>query len=319
MQEGWEILMEVYASPMENLWAVRALISSSLVGVMCGVLGCFIVLRNMSLIGDALSHAVLPGVVFAFIAMNFLFANFYCTDANLEECLESVEEYYPIGYFIGSTIAGLLTAVIITLIQRNVRTENDAAIGIVFTTMFSIGVIGISAISKSGGVHLDLKDMLFGNTLGVSDNDMIITSLVGIAVISSIIIFFRQLFSSTFQPIVAETMGIKVNFIHYFLMLILSFAVVASLRTVGVILVVAMLVTPSATALLLANRLQRVIVLSGVLGLFASVIGIHLSIIFNTTPGPAIVIVSTLFYGIAILFTQMNKAAVRKNANRSLS
>ena len=125
-------------------WAIRALIASSLVGLMCGVLGCFIVLRNLALIGDALAHAILPGVVVAFMVVG----------------------YSALGFFTGAFVAGLLTAFGITWIQHNVNTKNDAAIGIVFTAMFSLGIMGISRISRDQDVHLDLKGFLFGNVLG---------------------------------------------------------------------------------------------------------------------------------------------------------
>ncbi|MFK7950665.1 MAG: iron chelate uptake ABC transporter family permease subunit [Saprospiraceae bacterium] len=270
-------LLEILQSP----WAMRALIASSMVGIMCGVLGCFIVLRNMSLIGDALSHAILPGVVFGFM----------------------IAGYSVLGFFIGSVIAGLLAAVAITWIQQNVKTKNDAAIGIVFTAMFSVGVMAISHLSRTEGVHLDLKDFLFGNVLGVSDDDLYLTGFIGIYVLISIVVFYRYLFATTFQPIIAETMGISVKTVHYFLMLLLSFVVVASLRTVGVILVVAMLITPAATALLLTNRLQRVLVLAGIIGFVSSVSGLILAIIWDTTPGPAMTVVATIIYILAMLFS----------------
>lgn len=261
-------------------WAVRALVASSMVGLMCGVLGCFIVLRNMSLIGDALSHAILPGVVFAFMIVG----------------------YSALGFFTGAVIAGLLSAVLITWIQHNVRTKNDAAIGIVFTAMFSIGVMGISWISRNEGVHLDLKDFLFGNVLGVANEDLYLTTIVTIYVILSVVFFYRYLFVTTFQAVIAQTMGISVQMMHYFLMLLLSFAVVASLQTVGVILVVAMLITPASTALLLSNRLQWVIAIAGIVGFLSAVLGLVLAIIFETTPGPAMAITATLFYLLAVFF-----------------
>ena len=154
---------------LQQEWAIRALIASSLVGIMCGVLGSFIVLRNMSLVGDALAHAILPGVVFAFMLVG----------------------YSALGFFTGAVIAGLLTAVGITWIQHNVGTKNDAAIGIVFTAMFSIGVMGISWISRNEGVHLDLKDFLFGNVLGVANSDLYLTAGVTVYVVLSVIIFYR--------------------------------------------------------------------------------------------------------------------------------
>ncbi|NNK90132.1 MAG: iron chelate uptake ABC transporter family permease subunit [Saprospiraceae bacterium] len=246
---------------------------------MCGILGTFIVLRNMSLIGDALSHAVLPGIFFAFLFFG----------------------YSTIGFFIGSTIAGLIAGISISWIQQNVQTKNDAAIGIIFTAMFAVGVMGISWLNQSEGVHLDLKDFLFGNVLGISNEDIYLTIGVAIYTLFSVILFYRYLFITTFQPTIAETMGISAKAIHYFLMLLLSFAIVASLRTVGVILVVAMLITPASTALLLSDRLKHVIVLSGLIGVVSAVLGLVLSIIFETTPGPAMTIVATLFYFLAVV------------------
>lgn len=268
-------IFEILQSP----WAMRALIASSLVGTMCGALGAFIVLRNMSLIGDALAHAILPGIVVAFVLVG----------------------YSSLGFFIGAVAAGLLTAAAITWIQQRAHTKNDAAIGIVFTAMFALGVIGISKLSKSDGVHLDLKDFLFGNVLGVSNADIQMTTVITVIVLAAITLFYRYLFVSTFQPVVAAVMGIRVNVIHYLLMLLLSFAVVASLRTVGVILVVAMLITPASTALLWSNRLKSVIALSALLGLASAVSGLILAIYLDTTPGPAMAVVVTLFYLISMM------------------
>jgi ABC-type Mn2+/Zn2+ transport system permease subunit len=265
-------------------------LASTMIGVMCGILGCFIVLRNMSLIGDALSHAILPGVVFAFIFFG----------------------YSVIGFFTGSVIAGLLSAVLITWIQQNVKTKNDAAIGIVFTAMFSIGVMGISWLSKKQGVHLDLKDFLFGNVLGVSDEDLWLTAGVTVYVVLSVIIFYRYLFITTFQPVIAQTMGISTKVVHYFLMLLLSFAVVASLQTVGVILVVAMLITPASTAILLSDRLQNVVIIAAILGLLSAVVGLIVAIAIETTPGPAMAVVSTIFYAMAVLFAPKKGILISK-------
>ncbi len=285
--------MEVL-SLLQEEWAFRAMIASSLVGMMCGVIGSFMVLRNMSLIGDALSHAILPGIFVAFVLVG----------------------YSSVGFFVGTLIAALVSAMGITWIQSNVKTKNDAAIGIIFTFMFSIGVIGISYLNNQQGVHLDLKDFLFGTILGVSDEDILITTIVTVYVIASVVILFRYLFITTFQPTIAQTMGISTKLIHYFLMLLLSFAVVAALRTVGIILVVAMLITPSATALLLSNKLKYVVILSGVLGLVSAIIGLLAAIALNTTPGPAMCVVATLFYFIAVFLSPSKGLIFRYVRNR---
>jgi ABC-type Mn2+/Zn2+ transport system permease subunit/Mn-dependent DtxR family transcriptional regulator len=261
-------------------WAIRALIASSLVGVMCGILGCFIILRNMALIGDALSHAILPGVVVGFM----------------------IAGHSILAIFTGSVVAGLITAVLITLIQRNVKAKEDAAIGIVFTFMFALGVMGISFISRKEGVHIDMKDFLFGNVLGVANQDLLLTSLITLYIIACLVIFYRYFLITTFQSVIAETMGISSSTIHYFLMLLLSFAVVASLQSVGVILVVAMLIIPASCAYLLTDRLDRMLVISGFIGLVSTISGLLLAIKLETTPGPAMTIVATFFYFLSIFF-----------------
>ncbi len=272
--------MENYINLLGEAWAVRALIASGMVGIVCGILGCFIVLRNMSLIGDALAHSILPGVVFAFILIG----------------------YHVVGFFIGAVTAGLATAIGITWIQHHAKTKNDAAIGIMFTAMFSIGVIGISWISRSEGVHLDLKDFLFGNVLGVADTDLYLTAFVLVYVVLSVVVFYRYLFASTFQAVIAQTMGIPVQLVHYFLMLLLSFAVVASLQMVGVILVVAMLITPASAALLLSNRLKRVILISATIGFSSAITGLLIAIYLDTTPGPAMAVTATFVYLMTVFF-----------------
>ena len=138
-----------------------------------------------------------------------------------------------------------------------------------------------SYLNNREGVHLDLKDFLFGTVLGVSTEDIIITAMVTMFCITSVIVFYRYLFITTFQPTIAATMGISVKTMHYFLMLLLSFAIVTALRTVGIILVVAMLITPSATALLLSDKLKRVIAISGLIGFISAVIGLLVAILLD--------------------------------------
>ncbi len=289
-----DYLIEILSEP----WAIRALITCSLIGIMYGVLGSFIVLRNMSLIGDALSHAILPGVFIAFLVFG----------------------YSPIGFFMGSVIAGLITAVLITWIQQNIKTKNDAAIGIVFTLMFAIGVIGISWLNNAEGVHLDLKDFLIGSIMGISNQDVWLTLIVTLYTIASVVFFYRYLFITTFQPVIASTMGISTRMVHYFLMLLLSFAVVAGLKTVGVILVVALLIIPSSTALLLSNKLKRVILYSAIVGLISAVLGLIMSIFMDSPPGPAMVLVAAVLYFSAALFSPekgLIRRMIRSNNQRT--
>ena len=262
-------------------YAIRALLASSIVGITCGILGCYVILRRMALIGDALSHAILPGVVVGFMLFG----------------------HNPLAIFAGAVIAGLITSIIITWIQRNSITKDDASIGIVFTAMFALGIIGISWLTKKEGVHLDMKDFLFGNVLGVSDADLWLTGLIGIYVLVCIVLFFKFFFITTFDPLIALTMGISVAVIHYFLMFLLSLTIVASLQSVGVILVVAMLIIPSSTAYLLTSKLEKMILISAIVGFISATTGFMISIVLEITPGPSMTLTASFLFCIALMFS----------------
>lgn len=273
-------------------YEIRAMIAASLVGITCGILGCFIVLRNMALIGDALSHAILPGVVVGYVLAG----------------------YNILAFFSGAVIAGFITAILITWLQRNVKTKEDSAIGIIFTVMFALGIMGISIVNRKG-VHLDMKDFLFGSILGVTNHDIWLTGLIALFVIFCVAIFFRYFFISTFQPTIARTLGISAGTMHYFLMLLLSFAIVASIQSVGVILVVAMLIIPASTAYLLTNKLRWMILYSAIIGLLSTNLGLIVAIYLNTTPGPAMTVMATILYGIA-LFVSPERGFIVRMVNK---
>ncbi|HEY9570278.1 MAG TPA: metal ABC transporter permease, partial [Metalysinibacillus sp.] len=201
----------------------KALFTSVIVGIICGVLGSFIILRGMSLMGDAISHAVLPGVALSYMM--------------------------GINYFYGAVTFGLMTAFGIGFITQNSRVKNDTSIGIVFSAFFAIGIILIGKANTS----TDLTSILFGNVLSVRDSDMWMTLAVGVVVLIAVGLFYKELLVSTFDPTLAAAYGLPNKLIHYFLMVLLTLVTVASLQTVGIILVVAMLITPAATAYLLTN------------------------------------------------------------------
>lgn len=273
--------MNEFLAIFQHEYAIRALIASVIVGITCGILGCFVTLRRMALIGDALSHAILPGVVAGFLFFG----------------------HNPLAIFGGAVLAGLFTAVLITWIQRNSITKDDASIGIVFTAMFALGIIGISWLTKKQGIHLDMKDFLFGNVLGVSDSDLWLTAMIGVYVALVIFVFFKYFFISTFDPVIAATMGISVALIHYFLMFLLSLTIVASLQSVGVILVVAMLIIPASTAYLLTNKLLKMVLISATVGMIAASSGLALAIKTELTPGPMMTLSATFLFLIALLFS----------------
>lgn len=245
----------------------NALLAAILVGIICGVIGCFIILRGMALMGDAISHAVLPGVVIAYMV--------------------------GASFFIGAVITGVLTALAIGFISQNSRIKEDSAIGIMFTAMFALGVVMITALQ---GTSVDLWHILFGNVLAVSQTDLYITMGIGIFVLLTIFVFYRPLLLSSFDETMAKATGLPVKWIHYMLMLLLSFVTVASLQTVGIILVVAMLITPGATAYLLTERFSVMLFLSALFGIISAVSGLFWSVIYDVSSGASIVLVASAIF-----------------------
>ncbi|RXI99427.1 metal ABC transporter permease [Anaerobacillus alkaliphilus] len=252
----------------------NALIAAILVGLICGIIGCFIILRGMALMGDAISHAVLPGVVIAYML--------------------------GASFFVGAVITGVLTALGIGYISQNSRIKDDSAIGIMFTAMFAFGVVLNSSLR---GTSVDLWHILFGNVLAVSRADLWVTFGMSIFVVLMVILFYRPLLLSTFDPTMAKATGLPVKFIHYMLMLLLSLVTVVSLQAVGIILVVAMLITPGATAYLLSDRLSVMLVLSAFFGIFSGVVGLFFSVIFDVSSGSTIVLIASLLFGLAFFFS----------------
>ena len=268
----------------------KAFVTSVMVGIICGVIGCFIVLRGMALMGDAISHAVLPGV-----AISYMFG---------------------INFFWGAAVTGILTALGIGVISQNSRIKNDSSIGIVFSAMFALGIILITAAQSA----TDLTQILFGNVLSVRSSDMYITLAVGAFVLLIVFLFYKELLVSSFDETMAAAYGLKVRFIHYSIMVLLTLVTVASLQTVGVILVVAMLITPAATAYLLTNRLSIMILLSAFFGVFASIIGLFVSFVHNLPSGPIIVLATTVIFAIVFVFSPKHGVlwkALQSNKQRS--
>ena len=244
----------------------NALITALVIGIVGGAVGCFIILRGMSLMGDAISHAVLPGVAISFIL--------------------------GINFFIGAIIFGLLASTMITYIKSNSIIKSDTAIGITFSSFLALGIILIGVANSS----TDLFHILFGNILAVQDMDMWITIIVSLLVLATITIFFRPLLLTTFDPTLAKSIGVKVTFYHYLLMVILTLVAVTAMQSVGTILIVALLITPAATAYLYANSLKTMILLSSGLGALASVLGLFIGYSFNIAAGSSIVLTSALLF-----------------------
>lgn len=251
----------------------NALITSVIVGVVSGVIGSFIILRGMSLMGDAISHAVLPGV-----AVSYMLGG---------------------SYMIGASIFGIMAAGLIGFVTQKSKLKNDTAIGIVFSSFFALGIILISFAESS----TDLYHILFGNVLAVRPSDMYTTLAVAVAVILFVVLFYKELLVSSFDPVMAQAYGLKVQVIHYALMFFLTLVAVSSLQTVGTILVVAMLVTPAATAYLLTDKLSTMILIASGLGAISAVIGLFFSYSYNLASGATIVLTTVVFFIITFIFS----------------
>ncbi|WP_396229525.1 metal ABC transporter permease subunit [Abiotrophia defectiva] len=251
----------------------NALVTAIVIGIVSGAVGCFIILRGMSLMGDAISHAVLPGVALSFIL--------------------------GINFFVGAIVFGLFASMIITFIRGNSIIKGDTAIGITFSSFLALGVILIGLARSS----TDLFHILFGNILAVQDSDKWITIWVSLAVLIVIILFFKELLITSFDPQMAKAMGMKVNFYHYLLMILLTLVSVTAMQSVGTILIVAMLITPAATAYLYVNSLKSMILLSSTLGAVTSVLGLFLGTSFNVAAGSSIVLTSAVIFAISFFIS----------------
>lgn len=259
----------------------RALITSIIVGIVCGTVGSLIVLRGLSLMGDAMSHAVLPGV-----ALSFLFG---------------------IPMFVGAFITGMIASIFIGYITSSSKTKPDAAIGISFTAFLASGIIIISLINTT----TDLYHILFGNLLAITNSAFLTTIVIGSIVLILIIIFYRPLMISTFDPTFSRMSGLNTTLLHYFVMLLLSLVTVASIQTVGIILVVALLITPASTAFLISKKLYSMMIIASLISVISSIVGLYYSYIYNIPSGATIVLCTFVIYIITLFFTKFTNRKKR--------
>ena len=260
-------MIDFLVAPFEFGFMQRAFVGGVLVGAICALVGTYVVLRGLAFVGDALAHAAFPGVVIAYL----LKGNIY----------------------LGATIFALATALAIGLVSRRGRVSYDTAIGILFAGAFALGVLLMSTIH---GYTVDLFSFLFGNVLGISQRDLLWVGLLGAIVVLTIILFYKELLLLSFDPTVAEAMGYPTQALNYLLLGLIALTIVISIQAVGIILVVALLVTPSATAYLLTERFFRMMILGVLLAALAAVIGLYISYYLNVASGAAIVLVSSCLF-----------------------
>lgn len=269
------MLDELLIAPLRDYAFMRyGLAVVTLVGATSAILSCLLVVRRQAMLGDAISHSVLLGVVLGWLVAQ------------------------EAGIFWGALAAGILTGVIITGVERNSRVKFDAATGIVFTFAFALALAIISVVKPRG---IDLFHVLLGNVLGVGPDELWVTAISCFAVLAFVLLLFRPLHVWSFDPTMARATGLPTGFYHYLFTSMLSVTIVASIQAVGLVLVIAMLITPGATAYLLADRLGRMMAIAAALGLGAGVLGLYGSYHLDVASGPAMVIVVSLAFFAALL------------------
>ncbi len=264
----------------------HALSTSLILGIACGMVGCFIILRGLALMGDAISHSVLPGVAISYIL--------------------------NISYFFGAVAFGILAALGIGFVQHNSKIKTDSAIGIVFSAFLALGILMVTKIESS----INLNNILFGNVLTITTSDRILTEVVSGVVLLAIYLFFKELKLTTFDPVMAKASGFPVKLINYLLMVMLTLITVVSLQTVGVILVVSLLITPATTAFLLTQKLTSMLWLSASIGAVSAVIGLFFSVTYNLPSGVMIVLIASTIFLIVFLFNPKTGLVWQHSTNK---
>jgi ABC-type Mn2+/Zn2+ transport system permease subunit len=272
--------------PLAHTFMQNAFVAIALVGVICGVTGTFVTLRGLAFLGDALAHAIFPGVVIAFLLGG------------------------PV--LIGALVAAVVVSLGIGAIGQSGRLTNDTAIGVLFAGAFAFG---IALISAERTYTRDLTGFLLGSILGVSRDDLWLTAGVGVLVLATMLLFRRELVAVAFDRSFARASGLNVWAYDQLFLLLLSLAIVTSLQTVGNVLVLAMLVTPAATARLLTDRLRAMTVLSAAIGALSGVVGLYLSYHFGIASGASVVLVATTCFGLVYLFAPRTGALTARLAH----
>lgn len=279
--------MNWLTDPWNYTFMQHAFLAILLVGVICGAIGVFVILRGYSFLGDALAHAIFPGVVLTFI--------------------------FGGNFLVGALIAAIVVSILIGAVSQSGRINNDTAIGVLFVGSFALG---IALMSLQTGYVRDLNAFLFGSILGVSRDDLLLTTLVGALVLGLLIIFRREITLISFDRVFARSNGLNLWWYDQLFLVLLAMAIVISLQTVGNILVLAMLVTPAATARMLTDNLRRMIALSSTIGALCGIAGLYISYYRGVPSGAAVVLTATVVFGIVFLFAPRTGAIVTRLRHR---
>lgn len=264
--------MNTLLAPFQYDFMIQALLVGALVGAVCSILSCFLVLKGWSLMGDAVSHAVLPGIVLAYIL--------------------------GLPLAIGAFFSGLLCAVLTGFIKENTRVKEDTAMGIVFTGLFALGLVMFTKVETD--VHLN--HILFGSLLGISQEDIVQTSVAGSVTLVIILLMRKDLLLFCFDPSQARSIGLNTKMLYYILLSLLAATIVASLQAVGIILVIAMLITPGCIAYLLSDRFNHMLIISASSAIFSCLMGTYISYFINGSTAGCIVLVQATLFVLAMVF-----------------
>jgi ABC-type Mn2+/Zn2+ transport system permease subunit len=279
--------MQRLLEPFQYGFMVDAMIAGVAVGAVCAVLSCYLVLKGWSLMGDAVSHAVLPGIVLA----------------------------YAIGVplALGAFVSGLLCAVLTGYIKANSRVKEDTVMGVVFTGFFAFGLVLFTKIKSD--LHLD--HILFGNILGLAPGDLRDTLIVGGLTLGTVLALRRDLLLFCFDPGHARTIGLRSGMLYYLLLSLLAVTIVVSLKAVGIILVIAMLVTPGCIGYLLTDRFNRMLMVASASAVFSSFVGVYLSFFLNASTGACIVLLQALLFLIALVLAPKHGLLAARRQRRA--
>jgi manganese/iron transport system permease protein len=270
---GFDLILD----PLQYPFMLRGLAAAALVGVVCAVVGTYVVLRGMAFFGDALAHAILPGIAVGYLVGGGASA--------------------PLFWW--ALAAAVVSALGIGSISRGTEIKEDTAIGIIFAGMFALGIALISTVRS---YTVDLTHFLFGDVLGVNATDLWLIGIFGGLIVVAVVAFYKEFLVLSFDPILAATLRLPSRLLENLLLILIALAIVVSLQTVGVALMVAMLVTPAATAYLLTRRLPMMMALAALIGALSGIAGLYLSYYVSVASGSAIVLVCTAIFMLALLF-----------------
>ena len=264
-----------------------ALLAAILLGILCAVVGTYLIVQGMGLLGDVIAHAVLPGLAIAF--------------------------FFGVDIFIGAFISGTLSTFVITWIQSQSRIKVDVAMALVFSGFLALGITLITVLKSK----LDLHQFLFGDILGVTTTDVMRTGAIAILILLLVNLFYKELLFYTFDPLGAQAMGLPVTVIRFGLTAAITLTIIASMQAVGVVLVVSLLIAPGITAYLLVKELHQMMICGAIIGIISSVTGMYISYYLNVPSGAAIVLVVSGLFLLTLLFSPTQGILTRpETANR---